>query len=919
MVSVHLLALVASLPASRPAPAAPVVVSLKTETSSTSCAARRVLLQTLRQVPAVRARWVKGGSNADAVFTGDTWQISLGDRQGRARRFLPALRQAWPPQWPPLPSGLVPPPYRILATACADDIDRAYRHSGVAVPPALAVLAPPPERRGQDALLRRWAFARGRLTSGQHRAALSHLKAVVQGLEKGHRGPTWRRIGRRGHEPTITLIDDRLVLFDDGVFEAFDLATGRPLWTQNVGTAEPHPVALGDALTFVVDDGIRAIDGETGQPRWQVALREPHPEIEVDAERLYVADLETITAIDRKTGEVKWQYDGLHDPVAGPVRTAERLAAPIGAKIVLLSPEDGVEEAVIELADELSAPLTVGPKGEIWALVGSDEISYIPPGGTEVAARAQDVSGIEWPPTLLPDALLFVGTDRRDRTGLIALDPTTVRVLNRVPSVAAPVYPLRSGMIHAAAKNRALVSRAASGDVRWRIRTEAQIASWTVADDSVVAAQGDTVYVYDGKDGRKRRRIDIGRSLSTVVYARQGGIAVAKNGILFGLPPFDDRAANVLLQDARLALAQAQAQVGRRTAALKTAAQAVMGGDRDLEARLLMAEIETRQRRGSAMASWLAVMSDPAASPEIVARAQEGAARAGGLTAVLSLGAQQARVTQDRLIVRTPDKVEGRDLFQPEQILWSRPAAEVGGLRAGLIEIGEGWHRVADGQPVAQPPPLSPILQLRTSTSGVLVEGVSPEGVQWSRLRPSALGLVRPTAEFAILYGTGGAALWSMADGETLWQRTRPAPTREALFVDPVVLLRTEGGLHGLRTKDGRQAYRISVDDEAKVFADVRQVIITDDKTLRVVDVERGRLKGRIELSAPVARGWWAAGRLYVALADATLTAIDTRRRRQLGQLSVGVRDGSAAGDVLAIVDDQGRLLLFDARRGLRP
>ena len=266
-------------------------MTLSTGTSSTSCAARHVLADTLRQVNEVRPEWVERGGIADAAYSKQTWTVVLQGRTGRASDPVQALREAWPTDRSPLPRVLHPPPYDLLLKACAGRIDEAYADAGAAVPLALARLGPPPDKAPAGPLLRRWAFARGLWSRGRIQEALPHLRAVNQGLEQGALGPTWRSKARFDEIPTVEIVGSTLILFEDGTFEARSLPTGTLRWSRRMGTAEPRPVPIdNDGLVFVLDDGLEAVDAATGQTRWRRALSDPRAEVESGLGLLYVAD-----------------------------------------------------------------------------------------------------------------------------------------------------------------------------------------------------------------------------------------------------------------------------------------------------------------------------------------------------------------------------------------------------------------------------------------------------------------------------------------------------------------------------------------------------------------------------------------------------------------------------------------------------
>ena len=170
-----------------------------------------------------------------------------------------------------------------------------------------------------------------------------------------------------------------------------------------------------------------------------------------------------------------------------------------------------------------------------------------------------------------------------------------------------------------------------------------------------------------------------------------------------------------------------------------------------------------------------------------------------------------------------------------------------------------------------------------------------------------------------VLYGPRRAALWSATSGLPTWTRRRPSATEAAWVSKNVVMLRTESGLHGVNADTGHQLYRIAVPRSAMIVMNGTNGITSEGRDLRFVDLQRGQLRSTLTLGADIEAGWLVAGHLFVALKNGRLAAVDVKRRRRLTTVPVRVKDAAIAGPSLAVVDREGRLLLFDHRRAFRP
>ena len=923
--------------------ASPWLVTMQASTSSTACGTRHVLAGLLRQTPHARVQWTDEPGTADAQFEGDRWTVRLKDHSASHPRLAPALREAWPDDLPKLPAKLFPAPLAPLSMACAGETKAAYQAVGAAVPSALAEIAPPPEAKPLPTLLRRWAFARHKWTAGRVAEALPQLRAVVLALDRGERGPTWR--ARALGSPAVTLVHDRVLLFDDGTFTARDIGTGDLLWRRPTGLAEPHPVILSpDSVLLVLDDAIEAVDVHRGDTIWRHPLREPRAEVAVADGAVFVADAETIAAFDVATGTVRWMYDGLSTPVAGPIllggpanaKTGEphakpggpradakggerrSVAVPLGGKIAVLQSDDGLEVAMIELDDELSAPLVGTPGGGLWALLGSDEVVHVPAELRKVGERTRGLPGASWPPALLGDTLLLSAGRRPDHSDLLYLDPERGRVRHRIRAVRPPVAAIGHAVIHEARQGRALMARNRRGRPLWTARTSAKIRDWIAGRDSVAMATQRKVQIVNGRTGQVEQTIELDGVIERLAFGPDGGIALLTDGTLYGLAAPDDPRWRIVLQDARIALARAYQKSDRLSAARRVAAKAVLGGDRDDEAQRLTAEIGTALGHPSAVGGWLALLGTPALDATSVRKARQSLARLAGLSHVIDANAAAISATPQWILTQTGDRIEGRAADSLDAVHWQHPGKKLGPIRGQLVRIDERWHRLSDGAP-ALPLGLEPIdgraELVRTSTS-LHLNSFDGSGEPWSTSVERPLTSVRGLPAGLVLFGGRSAALWSPT-GDLRWTRSRPEATIDVWQSGASLLFRSERGLHAVTAATGEQRYRVAVPPHAPVIVDGARVAYADDQTLRFLDVARGRARGTLALSSKILHAWSVGRYVFAALEDGSLVSVDPRRRRRLAAVPVKIRAGAVHGDRLVAIDNRGRLLVFDGKRAL--
>ncbi len=895
-------------------------VTIATGTSSTACGARHALMGTLRQVPRLSATWVDDRGTADARTVRGRWTVIIDGHQGEGPDLEHALRRAWPSTRTPLPEGLVAPPYPLLSLACEGRVAEAYRRAGAAVPWALATIAPPPDREAQGPLLRRWASARGQAAAGRSKVAIRELRTVVKRMVAGATGPIWRAETTFEDPPEATVIGGRVLLFDNGTFEARSLKTGEVLWRRALGPAEPKPVALNaETLLLVLDDGVEAIAAHTGQPRWRTALKAPRPQIATKDGDLFVADAEAVTAIDITTGDARWQYDGLLTPVAGPVLTGHHLAVPMGPVIAVLNPKDGVEAGRIDVGDELSAPLIAAADGGLWAFVGSDDVVFVPAARTTVGRRFEGLPGAAWPPAVVGGRLAVVAGTGTGPRRLVVVDARRGRRKTAARGVRPPLATIAGGdrplIVHTTRDRRGMVARALAGPLAWRVRLPAPLGAWAAIPGVVLVAVSNRLIAVSAADGRRVHTLTLDGRVADLALAPEGAVAILDDGTVYGLLPPGSPRHDVWLGQARLHLARAYLDAGKLDAARKVATAALVDDEHFYNARVLRAEIGTRTRDDSAVADWLALLETAPDDRTLATRARHGLQTLAGIREVQSIDARSVRTSSTWVVTRTSTGIQGRRPATPGVSVWTAPDAPLGPVQGPAIRVGERWLQLRDGAPV--PPGLEPLgedLYIERTAAPTL-----RRGDRWSRALPDGLTKVRWDGDDLLLFGPSRVARWSATTGEVRWTRRRRAPVEAMWRVGERVLLRTAGGLHAVDADNGRQRYRVSVGAGAPVVVLGPQAVFGEGTELKFLRADDGRLRGTLDVGARVVRLWSAGAYLFAALDSGDLVSVDPRRRRRVASAGLRVRDGAAIGNQLAVVDDAGRLLMIDGQRGLRP
>jgi outer membrane protein assembly factor BamB len=113
----------------------------------------------------------------------------------------------------------------------------------------------------------------------------------------------------------------------DGIFTAFDAATGVPRWSRDLGSSVYGSAAVSHEAVFVgTTDGIfRALSARTGEELWSQDLEGAvYGSATVTNGHVFVATFDRETyVLDARTGEVEWRFpDGRYSPLVVAGREA---------------------------------------------------------------------------------------------------------------------------------------------------------------------------------------------------------------------------------------------------------------------------------------------------------------------------------------------------------------------------------------------------------------------------------------------------------------------------------------------------------------------------------------------------------------------------------------------------------------------
>ncbi|MEM7676594.1 MAG: PQQ-binding-like beta-propeller repeat protein [Myxococcota bacterium] len=898
----------------------PWLVAPSVGTSSTTCAARHALFDTLRQGAKEPVEWAKNAASADAELSNHRWTVTLDGTQKTGATLNEALEAAWPSRRSPL-SSVTPPSLRSLLLACDGRIEAAYAVAGAAIPMALARIGPPEsDRSSHDSaiLMHHWASVRAREASGTSKTALSALRGVARRLSRGELAPTWRQPPRPGWSPELSAMNDAIIAFDDGIFEAYDLESGRRRWRRQVGTAEPIPVALPqgakvERILIVLAHAVEVLDLATGRRIWRTRLRAPRAEIAVLKDLVFVATAETIIALDRNTGQERWRFDGLSTPVAGPVLSNDNLVVPLANRIVLLNPDTGHQLRALPLHDELSAPLAVSPKGAIWALVGSDEVAHVAPELTKVSTHIRTLPGITWPPVLSGEALLMNVGPHSDRGHLMYVAPGQSRARRLAKAIRSPIGQIDPETAVYVDRRRTFAVRRGRRRPNWKKRVKRPFTAWSADSDHIAVAITPTVHIWRSQDGRETHRIQLDGPVETIIYGARGGTALMKDGGLYGLPEPNAPLMRSLRQEVYLTLAEAYRTARRPAASRRAAKLAVTGASQDAVALVKVAEADSQLGRSTEIESWLAVL--PRASMADRERAFDALYRSAGVEAAMNIGASAIMSTDDWLLVQTESGVEARPAGNARFVRWTAPGVRLSQISAHAVKLNDRWHGVSDGRPLADPhrEPVREGLYIDRRQTPALIVRTLRGKKSWSQALENGSQVMESTDSHFIVYGEHSIALWSLATGDIVWRRPhRTRPLKIWSHRDRIII-HSPSRIGVVKTSDGRQLYRLKVGKEAPIIVGRRSIVYADGRSLQFVDAHRGRSRGRLKLASRPHKLWRTGQHIFAALENGQLIAVDSQRRKRLGRILLPADDGVVSRNRLCIVDKAGRLIVLDA------
>jgi outer membrane protein assembly factor BamB len=113
----------------------------------------------------------------------------------------------------------------------------------------------------------------------------------------------------------------------DGIFTAFDAATGAPRWSRDLGASVYGSAAVSHEVVFIgTTDGVfHALSARTGEELWRQDLGGPvYGSATVTNDHVYVATFARETyVLDTRTGEVEWRFpDGRYSSLVVAGREA---------------------------------------------------------------------------------------------------------------------------------------------------------------------------------------------------------------------------------------------------------------------------------------------------------------------------------------------------------------------------------------------------------------------------------------------------------------------------------------------------------------------------------------------------------------------------------------------------------------------
>lgn len=788
------------------------------------------------------------------------------------------LRNLWPKDLPPLAEGGAPAAANAeaLEAACAKDSARAYAASGAAIGPFVRKQLPPttPNALGKT-LFARWAKASALGRAGKCKEAVPLLREISAALGKNELAPTWRRAPREQAPPSaLDLFGGTIVAFENGSFATIDLATGTDRWRLEVGASMPHLTDAGDGLVLAaLQSELTALDLEDGRVRWRVPLRSASPEIAQMGGRIFAAGEENVVALDRSKGEVVWRFDPLSDMIAGPALAGSLLALAAESAILMVDPVKGTEVKRIDLGDEISAPLSVTPKGLIWAMVGSDQIVLVDPQTSETKLRATNILGAEWPTALAAEQLVITLRTRDRRRVISYLDPSAKNGIKRTFPGAPPLLELPSFAGVAAVEERppAIVARDLEGAVLWKVSERQKITQLSREGDYIVAAIGSRVRVLEPKKGATVAEVDFGEPVKQLVLGKTGGAAIVESGVVYGFPSVSDLRAKAWSREARLELGDCFLVLGQGPAAAATAKQILERDPDDLDARALYAASEEKTKPREAAERWLAVAAIAPKNDVLQSDAERALHALAGIDGPLS-----------------------KEVFAKDA------------------------------------PPAAPIFRVKKGeTTSITREDVAGKALWVQTFGQSDLEVLTSNADYVVIVDAGeraNAHVIRAATGERVWMLPFGERVMRAAVSGDRVLFATEKRVFGVDAETGKETYAIAVP-----LAEIEAVlpfgnaagggwILSSPKKLRIVERSKGRVLPPLVFAAERTGLAAIENVAVVALADGVLVAVDLTRGVLEGKLNAGKVKALSAGTAKIYAElESGLILGIDPAQRLKP
>lgn len=136
--------------------------------------------------------------------------------------------------------------------------------------------------------------------------------SVLSSLDAGSGEVLWSRAVPAERSHGFLAADSGVVVMihSDGVAHAFEIATGKALWSEALGgTVFPSPPVASDGEVYFHTGNVHARSIETGEKIWSTLIDvQVGGALALDSERVYVGDeCGTVAAVNRTTGEQAWR------------------------------------------------------------------------------------------------------------------------------------------------------------------------------------------------------------------------------------------------------------------------------------------------------------------------------------------------------------------------------------------------------------------------------------------------------------------------------------------------------------------------------------------------------------------------------------------------------------------------------------